>query len=107
MNLEPIIQNEVSQKEKNKYHILIYIYTHTHTHTHTHIYIYIYIKSRKMVLMKPFAGQQWRCRHRTELWTQASWSGAGDGSREVESGMNGESNVEIYIYIYTHTHYHI
>ena len=26
MNLEPVIQNEVSQKEKNKYHILIYIY---------------------------------------------------------------------------------
>ena len=26
MNLEPIIQSEVSQKEKNKYHILTYIY---------------------------------------------------------------------------------
>ena len=26
MNLEPIIQNEVSQKEKNKYHILRHIY---------------------------------------------------------------------------------
>ena len=26
MNLEPIIQNEVSQKEKNKYHILTHIY---------------------------------------------------------------------------------
>ena len=26
MNLEPIIQSEVSQKEKNKYHILMYIY---------------------------------------------------------------------------------
>ena len=26
MNLELILQNEVSQKEKNKYHILIYIY---------------------------------------------------------------------------------
>ena len=26
MDLEPIIQNEVSQKEKNKYHILIHIY---------------------------------------------------------------------------------
>ena len=26
MNLEPVIQSEVSQKEKNKYHIL----THTH-----------------------------------------------------------------------------
>ena len=26
MNLEPIIQNEVSQKEKNKYHILMHVY---------------------------------------------------------------------------------
>ena len=26
MNLEPIIQSEVSQKEKDKYHILIQIY---------------------------------------------------------------------------------
>ena len=26
MNLEPIIQNEASQKEKNKYHILTHIY---------------------------------------------------------------------------------
>ena len=26
MNLEPIIQSEVSQKEKNKYHILMYIF---------------------------------------------------------------------------------
>ena len=26
MNLEPIIQSEVRQKEKNKYHILMHIY---------------------------------------------------------------------------------
>ena len=26
MNLESVIQNEVSQKEKNKYHILAHIY---------------------------------------------------------------------------------
>ena len=26
MNLEPVIQNEVSQKEKNKFHILTHIY---------------------------------------------------------------------------------
>ena len=26
MDLEPIIQSEISQKEKNKYHILIHIY---------------------------------------------------------------------------------
>ena len=38
MNLEPIIQSEVSHKEKNKYRILTYV------------------KSRKMVLMKLLAG---------------------------------------------------
>ena len=26
MKLEPIIQNEVNQKEKNKYHILMYVH---------------------------------------------------------------------------------
>ena len=26
MNLEPIIQSEISQKDKDKYHILAYIY---------------------------------------------------------------------------------
>ena len=26
MNLEPVIQSEVSQKDKNKYHILMHIY---------------------------------------------------------------------------------
>ena len=39
MKLEPVIQSEVSQKDKEHYSIL----THTYTHTHTHIYIYIYI----------------------------------------------------------------
>ena len=43
MNLEPIIQSEVSQKEKYKYHILMHI-----------------LESRKMVLINLFAGQQWR-----------------------------------------------
>ena len=42
MNLEPIIQSEVSQKEKKKYHI--------------------YMESRNMVLMNLYAGQQWRRR---------------------------------------------
>ena len=45
MNLEPIIQSEVSQKEKDKYCIL-------------------YMESRKMVLKNLFTGQQWRNRHR-------------------------------------------
>ena len=58
MNLEPIIQSEVNQKEKNNYHILIHIY----------------MESRKMVLMNLLAGQQWR----RDLWTQ--WGK--DGLRE-------------------------
>ena len=36
MKLEPIIQSEVSQKEKHQYNIFI----HIHTHTHSHIYIH-------------------------------------------------------------------
>ena len=43
VNLEPIIQSEVSQKEKDKYCIL-------------------YMESRKMVLKNLFTGQQWRNR---------------------------------------------
>ena len=43
MNLDPVIQSEVSQKEKNKYPVL------------THI---LYMESRKIVLMNLFAGQQ-------------------------------------------------
>ena len=46
MNLESIIQSEVSQKEKHKY------------------YIQMHIESRKMVLKNLFTGQQWRNRHR-------------------------------------------
>ena len=47
INLESIMQSEVSQKEKDKYHIL------------THIY-----ESRKMLLKNLFIGQHWRNRHR-------------------------------------------
>ena len=50
MNLEPVIQSGISQKEKNKYCVL------------THIY-----GSRKMVQMNLFAGQEQRhrCKERT------------------------------------------
>ena len=41
MNLEPVIQSEVSQEEKNKYHILMHN-----------------MESRKIVLMNLFAGQE-------------------------------------------------
>ena len=67
--LEPIIQSEVSQKEKYKYHILTHIYG-------------LWID----VLMNLFSGQQWRNRHR-ELKV---------GGEEGEGEMYGESNTEIY-----------
>ena len=51
MSPEPIIQSELSQKEKDKYHILTYIY----------------MGSIKMVLMNLFAGQWWKCQHRDGL----------------------------------------
>ena len=60
MNLEFVIQREVHQKERNKYHIL----------THT------YIKSRNMVLMSLFVGQQERSRHTEQTCRH------GQGSRE-------------------------
>ena len=54
MSLEPIMQSEVSQKDKHKYCI----------------WTYIYMESRKMVLMNLSARQQWRCRQRRDLSTQ-------------------------------------
>ena len=58
-----VMWSKVSQKEKNKHHILIH-----------YIYIYIYIErererereSRKMVLMKLFSGKEGRRRHREQ-----------------------------------------
>ena len=47
MDLESVIQSEVSQKEKNKYCVLTCIYG-----------------SRKMVQMNLFAGEEQRHRHR-------------------------------------------
>ena len=52
MHPEPIIQSEVSQKEKKRYCIL------------THINM----ESRKMVSMNLSAGQPWRCRHREQTY---------------------------------------
>ena len=48
MKLEPIIQSEVSQKEKHKYSILT-----------------IYMEFRKMVTMTLYARQQKRCKEQT------------------------------------------
>ena len=52
MNLEPIIQSEVSQKEKNKYCML------------THIYM----ESRKMVMVILHADQQRRHRCKEQMF---------------------------------------
>ena len=52
MNLEPIIHNEVSQIERNKYCILTHIYG----------------------LMNLFTGQQWRHRHKEQTYGHR-WGG--------------------------------
>ena len=58
MNLEPIIQSEVSQKERNKYCIQC-----------------IYTESRKMVLKSLFSGQQWKNRHREQTYGHGGMEG--------------------------------
>ena len=47
------------------------------------------MKSRKMVLMNLFSGQQWRNRHREQTY--------GHGERRGEGEMYGERNMETYI----------
>ena len=73
MNLESIIQNEVSQRKINT------------------TFQHIYTESKKMVLKNLFTGQQWRKRHRK--WTY------GHGERGGEGEMYGKSNMEAYITI--------
>ena len=67
MNLEAIIQSEVSQKEKYKYHILIQ-----------------YMEAEEMALMNLFSGWQWRNRHREQTYGQGGRRGGrrGDVWRE-------------------------
>ena len=76
MKLEPIIQSEVSQKEKHQYSIL------------THIYM----EFRKMVTMSLYA-RQWK-RHRCKEQT------FGDSVGEDEGGMIWENSIETYILSY-------
>ena len=71
MNLEPVIQSEVSQKEKDKYRIL------------THIY-----RIQKNGTENLFTGQQWRNRHRQQTY--------GHGEKGEQSEMYGKSNMETY-----------
>jgi len=54
MNLQPVIQSEITQKQKNKYHIL------------THIY-----RIQKNSTDEPFAEKEWRCRHQFGSVTQS------------------------------------
>ena len=75
MNLEPIIQSEVSQKEKNKYHILTHIYE-------------IYERWYQRMYLQGSNGE----RHREQTY--------GHGERGRECEMYGESKMETYITIY-------
>ena len=66
MSQEPIIQSEVSQKEKDKY------CTSTH----------IYMESRKTVLMNLFAGKQLKGRHREQTFVHNEGERRWDDLRE-------------------------
>ena len=51
----------------------------------------MYTESRKMVLKNLSTGQQWRNRHREQIY--------GHGERGIEGEMYGKSNMETYITI--------
>ena len=74
MNLEPIIQSEVSQKEKDKYRILMHIYD-------------IQKNGTEEIICRATMEKQTQ---RIDLWT---WGEGGEGE------MCGESNMETYITI--------
>ena len=67
MNLEPVVQSEVSQKEKNKYLILTHMYG---------------IENNGM--MSLFAGQEQRGRHREQTWIQQGKGRVGEIESSVE-----------------------
>ena len=50
------------------------------------------MESRKVILIKLFAGQQWKHRYKEHTWLSRGWE-------EWEVGMYRESNMEIYITI--------
>ena len=66
MDLEPIIQHAVSQKEKSKYCM----------------FMNAYMESRKMVLMNLFSGLQWRCRHGEQIYEHCGKGREGEGGKE-------------------------
>ena len=71
MNLEPIVQNEVSQKEKDKYRIPMHIYRIQKNGIEEFIYRVTVEKQTQKI----------------ELWT---WGEGGEGE------MYGKSNMETY-----------
>ena len=75
MNLEPIIQSESSQKEKDKYRILMHICRIQKNGTEEFIY--------RATMQKQT--------QRIDIWT---WGEGGEGE------MYGKSNIETYITIY-------
>ena len=50
------------------------------------------MESRKIVLIKLFAGQQWRHRHKEQTYGHSA-------GKDGEGGMYGESNMKTYITI--------
>ena len=75
MNLEPIIQREVSQKDKNKYHVLTHIYG-------------LYKDGTDEII----CGAATRHRHREQTYGRRV-------GEEGDGGIYGESNMETYITI--------
>ena len=55
------------------------------------MYEHRFMESRKMVLKNPFAGQQWKDRHRKQT--------DGHGEKGEEGEIYGKSNMETYITI--------
>ena len=76
MNLEPIIQSEVSQKEKDKYHVLIHLYG----------------------IQKDGTDEIVCSNGETDIENRLM--DLGEGGQEGEGEMYGESNMETYIAIY-------
>ena len=83
MDLETVLQSEVRQKEKNKYHILT-----------------VYVESRKMVQMNQFARQKQRNRCREQMYGhqggKRGWGGSGVAGG---GGMNWEIGIDMYTLI--------
>ena len=77
MNLEPIIQSEVSQKEKYKYHTLMHMYKIQKDGTDEFVF-----------------------RAAMEKQTQKNRPKDPGGGEEGEGEMYGDSNMETYITIY-------